>query len=191
MLRGDVREWLTGAAMAGSMVAAAVVAITSPATASSHPTRVWPHLSEHRFLRIAEEAVALGPVTTDVRRGPTTVQVSCVGLTRPQQRAGANVIVVGTMLPGPFTRVRNRRVLLSPARMRVTRYLKGSGARTVEVQTGVRVSNGQIEMVEDGILPSAGQRWEILSASSRPPLQSSTCLGSRRLPASKVPGPAR
>ncbi len=151
MLRGEVRKRLTGAAMAGSMVAVAVVVITC---------------------------------------GPTTAQASCVGLTRPQQRAAAKVIVVGTMLPGPFKRVRNRRVLLSPARMRVTRYLKGSGARTLEVQTGVRVNNDQIEMIEDGILPSAGQRWEILSASSRPPLQSSTCLGSRRLPASKVPGTA-
>jgi hypothetical protein len=92
------------------------------------------------------------------------------------------VIVIGRMASGQSRLINHRRVLLSPASMHASRYLKGSGPRTVKVQTGVRVRNGQIQMSEDGILPSAGQRWEILSSSTRTPLQSSTCLGSRRLP---------
>lgn len=110
-------------------------------------------------------------------------QASCVGLTRQEQRTAATVIVIGRMLPGPVTMVGGRRVLLSPARMQVRRYLKGSGPRALEVQTGARMSHGQISMAEDGILPSAGQRWEIFSSSRRTPLQTSICLGSRQLAA--------
>jgi hypothetical protein len=102
-------------------------------------------------------------------------------LTPRQQLAAAKVIVVGRMLRGHWTRIGGQRVLLSPARMRVQRYVKGSGPRTVEVQTGVRLVNRQIQFEEDGILPSAGQRWEIFSSSRSAPLQTSVCLGSRRL----------
>ncbi len=124
------------------------------------------------------------------RAGPSATQASCAGLTQSEQRAAAKVIVIGRMLPGPATRVQNRQVLLSPARFQVSRYLKGSGPRTVEVQTGVRLSRGQVQMEEDGILPSAGQRWEILSTTRQMPLGSSTCLGSKRSPGSPSPRPS-
>jgi hypothetical protein len=77
--------------------------------------------------------------------------------------------------------VGNRHVLLSPARMRASRYLKGSGPQTVDVRTGVRLIRGQIQTEEDGVMPSAGQRWEILSSSRQMPLQTSVCIGSRQL----------
>jgi hypothetical protein len=122
-------------------------------------------------------------VTPQLHGSTKAEAASCVGLTQREQRAAAKVIVIGKMQPGPFTVVGSRRVLLSPARMKVGRYLKGSGARTVNVQTGAQTSHGQIVMEEDGILPSAGQRWEIFSSSRHTPLQTSICLGSRQLAA--------
>jgi hypothetical protein len=102
-------------------------------------------------------------------------------LTPRQQHAAAKLIVIGTMLRGHWIRTGGQQVLLSPARMRVQRYVKGAGPRTVQIQTGVRLVHRQIQFEEDGILPSSGQRWEIFSSSRNTPLQTSVCLGSRRL----------
>jgi hypothetical protein len=153
-----LRKWLAGLAIAAAI--AAIVVSASLAIASPGGT---PDLAGHG-------------------NGKRATQASCVGLTRSEQRAAAKMIVIGRMLSGPSTRIKDRRVLLSPAMMRVGRYLKGSGRRTIEVQTGVRLSSGQMRIEEDGILPSAGQRWEILSSSRQLPLRTSACLGSRRLP---------
>ncbi len=173
MIRGALRRWLVGAVIAGSIAAvgAKIITLSATATATSGRSRGRPHL-------------------TDPRRGQSATEASCVGLTQPEQRAAAKVIVIGRMLPGPAAHFQNHQVLLFPARMRVSRYLKGSGPRTVEVQTGVRLSSGQIQMQEDGILPSAGERWEILSSSRQMPLLSSICLGSRRSTSSQSPRPS-
>lgn len=136
----------------------------------------YPHLSR------------LGPVHTDLRRvAMATRQVamateaSCVGFTPSQERAVAKVILVGRMLPGPSTVVAGHQVLLSPARMRVVSYLKGSGPRLASVQTGARRLDGRVWIAEDGIMPAAGQRWKIFSSTRRPLFATSTCLGSRQL----------
>lgn len=172
MISSVPRKWLVVAATAAAIAAVGTEVITSSATATSDRSRGKPHLA-------------------DRRRRQSATPASCVGLTRAGQRAAAKVIVIGRMLPGPSTHVQNRQVLLSPARLQVSRYLKGSGPRTVAVQTGARLSNGQVQMQEDGILPSTGQRWEILSSSQHMPLESSTCLGSRRSPGSRSPHPSR
>jgi hypothetical protein len=76
--------------------------------------------------------------------------------------------------------------------MRVSRYRKGSGPRIVKVDTAVTpVSNG-VAVGAEGIEPLPGQRWRIYSGSSRQPLATSICSGSRRLKSSKpaLPLPA-
>jgi hypothetical protein len=270
MIRSALRDWLAGSAIVGSIVAFAVVAITSSASATLHSSQGKPHLSERQVLGIALKVAAqagdrkptliqhaertrheanlvasgdlvpgrrwsyliaerghfvfknasrpagarapsgsvltlvvdastrqvtdtglsnryphlsdLGPVRTDLRRqAQSAAEASCVGLNRQQQRAAAKVIVIGRMLSGRSTMVGKREVLLSPARMRASRYVKGAGPQTVKVQTGVRLSRGQIQTEEDGIMPSAGQRWEILSSSRQMPLRTSICIGSGQL----------
>ena len=136
----------------------------------------------------ADGAVAVaGPVRE------TGVAASCAGLTSAAQFADARRVFVGRMLPGPTVRVGSRRVLGSPARMRVTRYLKGHGPRTVKVDTAVTIEPGGISGNEDGIEPQAGQRWKIYTPSSRQPFATSICAGSARVrsPASDAaPGAA-
>lgn len=109
----------------------------------------------------------------------TGVAASCAGLTSAQQFAAARLVLVGVMLPGPTTRLGGRRVLGSPARMRVTRYLKGHGPKIVRVDTGVTIEPNGITGNEDGIEPRAGERWKIYTTSRRPPFATSICAGSR------------
>jgi hypothetical protein len=132
---------------------------------------------------VGDGAAALaGPVPE------TGVAASCAGLTPAAQFADARLVFVGRMLPGPTVRVGGRRVLGSPARMRVTRYLKGHGPRTVKVDTAVTIEPGGISANEDGIEPQAGQRWKIYATSRRQPFATSICAGSARVksPASDV-----
>jgi hypothetical protein len=75
----------------------------------------------------------------------TGVAASCVGLTAAQQFAAARIVFDGVMLSGPTVGSGRRRVLSSPARVRVVRYLKGSGPGLVRVQTALRrVPNGVV-----------------------------------------------
>jgi hypothetical protein len=118
-------------------------------------------------------------VATPVRY--TAVAASCVGLSPAAQFAAARLVFVGRMLPGPTALVGGRRVLGSPARMRVERYLKGHGPMTVAVDTAVTIERRGIRGNEDGIEPQAGQRWKIYTASRRQPFDTSICAGSRRV----------
>lgn len=95
------------------------------------------------------------------------------------------MILTGTMLPGPTAVVNGRPSLATPARMRVTRYLKGHGPATVGVVTAAAGTGATTRVSEDGIAPRAGERWEILSSSTREPLSTSICLGSHLIPASR------
>ena len=79
---------------------------------------------------------------------------------------------------GPSTKVGSRLALLSPAKVRVSRYVKGDGPKLVRVVTGV-VSTEVVN--SEGIEPHAGERWLIYSSSTRIPYQTSVCDGSRRL----------
>lgn len=106
---------------------------------------------------------------------------SCVGLTARRQYRLARLVFDGRMLAGPTAGTGDHRVLSSPARVAVIRYLKGHGPRIVRVQTAVTAtSDGETENSE-GIMPRVGQRWRIFTDRSRQPLPTSDCNGSRRL----------
>jgi hypothetical protein len=89
------------------------------------------------------------------------------------------VVFTGTMLPGPTADLGRHRVLVSPARVLVTRYLKGHGPKIVTVATAVaRAGDSGTVVSEDGIQPRAGQHWTIYSSSPRVPYDTSICGGS-------------
>lgn len=92
--------------------------------------------------------------------------------------AQARIAFVGVMLPGPNVRVGARNVLVSPARVRVVRYLKGDGPSVVTVSTGVTQTASGGVASEDGIQPQAGERWKIYTTSRQTPYQTSICDGS-------------
>ncbi|HEY8047504.1 MAG TPA: hypothetical protein VIF35_24815 [Streptosporangiaceae bacterium] len=107
---------------------------------------------------------------------------SCAAETPAGYLAGARVVLLGAMLPGRAVDLGGHRVLLSPARVRVIRYLKGHGPRVVSVVTGVTPGN---VVSEDGIEPVAGQHWKIYTESQRMPYQTSICQGTG--PAGQTP----
>ena len=83
------------------------------------------------------------------------------------------------MLPGPSTSLDRPHVLGSPATVRVMRYLKGSGPRTVKVTTAVTITNTGVTVAEDGIEPQVGEIWRIYTDSRHQPFDTSICGGSR------------
>ena len=112
---------------------------------------------------------------------PTTIQgsaASCAGLTPVQQLAAARVVFVGRFLQGKTADLDGLNVLISPARMRVGRYIKGQGPKIVRVDTAIS-ARGAIE--EDGIEPQAGEAWRIFATSLGQPYSTSICIGSRRI----------
>jgi hypothetical protein len=111
---------------------------------------------------------------------------SCAALTPSAQLARARVVFVGSMLTGRTVSLGTRRVLASPARMRVARYVKGHGPETVAVETAATVKSNGLAVAEDGIEPRAGQRWTIYSDSSHQPFETSICAGSRLLGSSSA-----
>jgi len=60
---------------------------------------------------------------------------SCAARSPSALMQAARLVFSGTMLPGPAVSAGGGSVLLSPARVRVARYLKGSGPGIVTVQT--------------------------------------------------------
>jgi hypothetical protein len=117
----------------------------------------------------------------------TSVATSCAGLSPAQQLAAARRVLVGVMLSGPAIRLGGRRVLGSPARMRVERSLKGHGPSLVSVNTAVKIEPGGYSGNSDGIEPQAGERWKIYTSSRRQPFDTSICLGSTRVLATPRP----
>ena len=125
---------------------------------------------------------AAGRVTATPAREISATTASCAALSPAQQLAAARLVFVGRMLPGRSGRFEGRRVLVSPATIRVTRYLKGHGPRMVTIETALlRFAAGRVTLAEDGIEPQAGERWKIYTSSARQPFQTSICLGSARL----------
>jgi hypothetical protein len=90
----------------------------------------------------------------------------------------ARIAFIGRMMPGRTVDFGDHQVLLSPAKVRVSRYLKGDGPNVVRVTTGARSAHAG---GEDGIEPRAGQLWLIYSASTTSPYTTTICAGSRRL----------
>jgi len=111
----------------------------------------------------------------------TTSAASCAAQTPAQDRARAQLIFDAIALPG---RSAGRSgALLSPARLRVLRYLKGHGPRVVKVQTAITAGShaGEYSYVEDHLQPHAGQRWLIYGQRTRGgALITSICSGSHQ-----------
>jgi hypothetical protein len=104
---------------------------------------------------------------------------SCAAMSASAHLASARAVFIGTAQDGPAAEAGSAgEVLLSPARFRVTRYLKGSGPRVVTVQTALTTRGGSMVANEDGIQPRAGQRWRIYTTSLHMPYQTSICDGS-------------
>lgn len=112
---------------------------------------------------------------------PPAVAASCAGVSPAREFAMARIVFVGRMLPGPSTSMDRRAVLGSPATVRVLRYLKGRGPRTVKVKTAATIRNRGITVAEDGIEPQVGEIWKIYSGSRRQPFDTSICGGSARI----------
>jgi len=83
------------------------------------------------------------------------------------------------MLAGRTVTVGGHSILVSPARVRVARYVKGTGPLVVSVVTGVTQSASGTAVSEDGIQPEAGQQWQIYTSSTGQPFQTSICDGTR------------
>jgi hypothetical protein len=109
------------------------------------------------------------------------VAASCVGLTARQEYRSARLVFDGRMLAGATVGAGGHRVLSSPARVTVSRYLKGHGPRIVRVQTALTATSNGVTENSEGIMPRVGERWRIFTDRSRQPLPTSDCNGSRRL----------
>jgi hypothetical protein len=107
--------------------------------------------------------------------GGTGGAASCAYFTQPGYLAMARVVFVGTMLPGRTINGPHG-LLVSPARVRVARYLKGTGPAVVTVETAVSPSGDG--MSGEGIMASPGQTWKVYSASGHPPFATGVCSGS-------------
>jgi hypothetical protein len=116
--------------------------------------------------------------TTDASATVDGSAASCAGLSAKQQLAIARLVFVGRARPGPTAHVDGRDVVISPARFRVLRYIKGHGPANVRVDTAVP-SNGVV--AEDGIEPQTGESWRIYTNSKHGPYNTNVCLGSRQL----------
>lgn len=66
--------------------------------------------------------------------------------------------------------------LLSPARFRVSRWIKGAGPSEVEVPTAVRRQGDLYMVVSEGIHPRPSERWVVMLRG-----ESAACTGSRVL----------
>jgi hypothetical protein len=124
---------------------------------------------------------ALASAAPPTSGGTRAVAASCVGVSTGQEYRSARLVFDGRMLPGATVSTDDHRVLSSPARVEVNRYLKGHGPRIVRVQTGVTANSNGVTENSEGILPIAGERWRIFTDRSRQPLPTSDCNDSRRL----------
>jgi hypothetical protein len=103
---------------------------------------------------------------------------SCANRPASGYLASARVAFTGVMLPGPTVSTGQGSVLVSPARVRVIRYLKGSGPPIMTVMTAVTSHDGGFSVSEDDIQPQPGQSWRIYAASQHMPYQIAACSGS-------------
>jgi hypothetical protein len=123
---------------------------------------------------------ARAPVVTHGSAG------SCAVLSRTAQFSRATVVVIGMMRSGPVVRFAGRETLVSPARVAVSRYLKGSGPKAIQVRTAIEAAGGGAQVTEDGIAPTAGQRWKLFLTGRRSPYATSTCAGSEPMRAASL-----
>lgn len=135
-----------------------------------------------RWTRAVGWLAAVGCASAMVSCGNSSAQVSssneCARVAPSKYLSEARVAFIGTMMAGRTVEVANGSVLLSPAKVRVSHYLKGHGPKVVRVVTGV-VSTS-VDNAE-GIEPQIGQRWIIYSPSRSAPYDTNVCNGSKQL----------
>jgi hypothetical protein len=131
-------------------------------------------------------ALALGPLLTvtvvacgGAAHSGGSSAGSCAGGSPSARFAAAQIVFTGTILSGPTISTGQGNVLLSPARVRVVHYVKGSGPAVVTVITA-DTRGGTVTNAE-GIRPQAGQNWKIYTTSRSMPYQTSVCAGSMSL----------
>jgi hypothetical protein len=106
---------------------------------------------------------------------------SCANRSAAAYLASARIAFIGIMLPGPAASTGQGNVLVSPARVRVTRYLKGGGPHIVTVVTAITRNGSMTSVNEDGIQALPGQSWRIYGTTQHMPYMTSICAGSTRL----------
>jgi hypothetical protein len=106
---------------------------------------------------------------------------SCAALSPAQKMKHANLVFDGKLLRGPTARFGSSTVLTSPARVEVSRYLKGHGPKVVRIQTAVTRHGSEATVSEDGIQARAGEHWRIFTDGRTQPFSTSMCGGSHRL----------
>lgn len=112
---------------------------------------------------------------------PGAARAMCLPATDAERLAAANIVFEGLVVRG----------LYSPARLKVLRYIKGSGPRELSVETGsMKNRDGTITSSSVGIRPHPGETWLIYGLGTRKgAVVTSSCAGSRRLSAQSPPSP--
>ena len=168
------------------------VAVAPGAEPLRHTASVTPRAPNGHSVAVVCVAATLVLVVVLVLGGPGSARASCAALSDAEQRALADVVFEGVALAGEI----DNGTLLSPARFRVDRYLKGSGSGVVQVTTAYESSGpfgllGTSLVSTVGITPRPGERWRILAQTkSENALDTSICLGSERLDGAPPAGAA-
>jgi hypothetical protein len=104
---------------------------------------------------------------------PGITRAMCLPATDAERLADADIVFEGLVIEGP----------LSPARLKVLRYIKGRGPAEFAVETGnTRNPDGTITLSSTGINPHPGEAWLIYGLGTvGGAVITSSCAGSRRL----------
>lgn len=104
---------------------------------------------------------------------PGAARAMCLPATDAERLAAADAVFEGFVVRGSG----------SPARLKVLRYIKGSGPKELSVETGsIRNRDGTTTSTSVGIRPLPGETWLIYGLGTRTgAVITSSCAGSRRL----------
>ena len=110
---------------------------------------------------------------------PGVARAMCLPATDAERFAAADIVFEGLVVRG----------LYSPARLKVLRYIKGSGPSELSVKTGSkRNRDGTITSSSIGIRPHPGETWLIYGLGTlKGAVITSSCAGSRRLSDQSLP----
>lgn len=133
------------------------------------------------ILRAHPRAVAVALVLVILM--PGVARAMCLPATDAERLANADIVFDGLVIRGPF----------SPARLKVLRYMKGSGPTELLVETGSRRnSDATITASSTGISPHPGETWRIYGLGTvKGTVTTSACAGSRRLSERSPPSPPK
>lgn len=133
------------------------------------------------ILRAHPRAVALALMLVILM--PGVARAMCLPATDAERLADADIVFEGLVIRGPF----------SPARLKVLRYIKGSGPTERAVDTeNTKNPDGTITLSSTGISPHRGETWLIYGLGTvKGIVTTSACAGSRRLSDRLLPSPPK